>query len=578
MNYNESLEQLQIINSVFQNPVDTYESRYEALWDLLHEPVAKCPLLKTPLLPHQVRMVKAMHAYCHAMRGGHTPEGSVHHLKGKIGVVGDMAGSGKTLSVLGFLASQRPVVPSSSNNSSSEYVLESNRFFFSHTVKPLQDASAVSLVIVPPHLLQQWRDETAKHTHLTPFVIDSRRLLRNRTTPDLIRQSSFVLTTSKLYKDVHEYLVLQTIGLQYVCFDEAANLYLGPNDPVPVAEFIWLISSQWLCFLFKNAYLNNTALASFRSQVQLHKDAVKWLDAIQKNDVMITTAIEGSSFFKHLLPFQHPCRGSMILRNSTHLVLPDLREQTIPCSVKLTLASIPPSLLQNQFEGLTHERIPTLFQALDIPSLTFDQLVSHHSERSSLLQSKKEDVCSICLESPQNKVFLSCCMNVFCGACILRQLLTHPQCPTCRALLFLPNMLSIRDSLAGVQELETRPEACVSYILANPAGSHVVYTPFENTFYQIQHTLSKYGIYCEHLDSNPGKMYRTIANFNRGTTKVLVVSNLKHIQGVTLSKASHLIFFYELPFYGQGQTMIHSAQRLGRVEPLTLVHLRGGLD
>jgi len=177
MNYNESLEQLQIVNSVFQNPVDTYESTYAPLWDLLHESVAKCPLLKTPLLPHQVRMVKAMYAYSHAMREGYTPEGSVHHLKGKIGVVGDMAGSGKTLSVLGFLASQRCATAasnsssSSSSNSSSEYVLESNRFFFSHTVKPLQDASAVSLVIVPPHLLQQWRDETAKHTHLSPFII-----------------------------------------------------------------------------------------------------------------------------------------------------------------------------------------------------------------------------------------------------------------------------------------------------------------------------------------------------------------------------------------------------------------------
>ena len=114
--------------------------------------------------------------------------------------------------------------------------------------------------------------------------------------------------------------------------------------------------------------------------------------------------------------------------------------------------------------------------------------------------------------------------------------------------------------------------------MAHPNESHIVYTAFDNTFYQIQHLLGTSGIVCEQLDSNPGKFNRTISNFNKGLTKVLVVSSLRQIQGVTLSKASHLIFFYELSSCGQGQTMIHSAHRLGREGPLTLVQLRGGFD
>jgi len=410
---------------------------------------------------------------------------------------------------------------------------------------------------------------------MVPFVIDNRRLLRNRTTLESIRRSAFVLTTSKLYKDTYEYLAAQGIALRNVFFDEAASLYLGPNDPVPAAGFLWLISSQWISFLFKNTYLNHATLASVRNLVTLNEATSRWLDEVQQNDIVMSTALEGSGFFKHLIPFQHPCRGSMILRNSAPLALPPINEVAIECSIKLTLASIPSSLLGNHFEGLTHERIPKLFRALDIPTWTLDQIVSHHSERSTLIHNKQGDACSICLEAPQNKVLLSCCMNVFCGACILRQLLTHPQCPTCRALLFSPNMLSIRDSAQEVDDLKTRPEACVSYILSHPNESHIVYTAFDNTFYQIQHMLSMTDIVCEQLDTNPGKFNRTIANFNRGTTKVLVVSSSRQIQGITLSKAAHLIFFYDL---GQGLAMIHSAQRLGRSEPLTLVHLKGGLD
>ena len=573
----ELIEQLQVINSVFKYPVETYATTYPALSERLQDVVTKHPLLKTPLLPHQERMVKAMHIYRHTMQEGTdlVVNPTVHHhLKGKIGVVADLPGYGKTLSLLGFLASQNALP---STHEMGEGSLHSNQFFFSHTVTR-RDASSVSLVVVPPPLLQQWRNETATHTHMTPFVIDSRRLLRNQTTPDAIRRSPFVLTTSKLYKDTYDYLVAQGIPLRYVCFDEATGLYLGPNDPVPVAEFIWLISSRWLCFLFKNTYFNYATLATVRDQVVLHEDTSRWLDDVQENTIVMSTALEGSSFFKHLLPFQHPCRGAMILRNSSRLVLPDLQEQSIECSMKLTLASIPPSLLGNHYEGLTHERIPKLFRALDIPMLSFDQILSHHSERSALIRNKATDNCSICLETPQNKVFLSCCMNVFCGACILRQLLTHPQCPTCRALLFFPHMLYEQDMALEPPPLETRAEACVTYIRAHSADSHIIYTVFDNTFYQLQHMLGKNGITCEQLDTNPGKFNRTIANFNRGITKVLVVSCFKQIQGLTLSKASHLIFFYERSVYTQGHVMVHAAQRLGRSEPLTLVRLKGGID
>jgi SNF2 family DNA or RNA helicase len=201
MNNKELIEQLQIINSVFQHPIDQSEDTENS--------VVKNPLLKTTLLPHQRRMVQAMHTYQHTMREGglHVTNGDTHHLKGKIGVVADAPGSGKTLSVLAFLATPPSL------HRTSECSMDSNRFFFSHIVQPAIDASCVSLVIVPPHLLQQWRNETATHTNMVPFVIDNRRLLRNRTTLESIRRSAFVLTTSKLYKDTYEYLATQSIRI-----------------------------------------------------------------------------------------------------------------------------------------------------------------------------------------------------------------------------------------------------------------------------------------------------------------------------------------------------------------------------
>jgi SNF2 family DNA or RNA helicase len=172
------------------------------------------PYVRTTLLPHQLQMVRLMQTHKQNMMFGAIRD--QQFISGKLGIVGDPPGSGKTLSVLAFLAAEEP----QTRPAIGELHPQSNRFFSSHMVPNSSDISSVNVIVVPPTLLQQWQDEIKQHTRLNPFIIQNRRVLRNRGTPQAILESHFILTTNRMYREVHTYCQEHNLGWKNLFFDE----------------------------------------------------------------------------------------------------------------------------------------------------------------------------------------------------------------------------------------------------------------------------------------------------------------------------------------------------------------------
>ena len=102
----------------------------------------------------------------------------------------------------------------------------------------------------------------------------------------------------------------------------------------------------------------------------------------------------------------------------------------------------------------------------------------------------------------------------------------------------------------------------MDYILKNRTQTHLVYTLFENTFYEIQPLLEEQGITSALLDLPLYQFQRTLQQFQAGVVQVLFVSNIDLIRGLTLSKADSLILFSEIPVYERRQILLHSIARL----------------
>jgi SNF2 family DNA or RNA helicase len=510
-------------------------------------------------------------------------------VSGKLGILADSPGSGKTLTTLGYmgllknaalqteieqalgLPSQHPFAVRGDLNA------HSNRIFSSHQIVRHMDSSSTHVIIVPPHLLDHWTSQIATHTTFQPFVIDKPRILRNRTTLDGILNSPFVLITSRMYREFYEWSGNNSLRWNHVFIDEATSIVL-PGDRTPQQfQFLWLITNEWIHFMFRNQYIYPHNLQHIRDRFQLHPDSNTWLSNFYKNEVQLFTTVESGPFFKSLVPWTHPCRYALVLRNKNTIHYPPTYEVSYECAASYTLANLPQTIIGNQYAGLTHEKMPALFKALGLSTYTRDQILAHYPSRKEQMDGCWDNDCCICLEPIQVKTLVGCCMNMFCGACILRQILTQVQspCPTCRQTLYLPSLLPIADA-SGIlsPSLLTKQEQVITYLQNRKEESHIIYSPFENTYYQIFMELQKIGLTSERLDGRLHQNNQIFDRFQKGLTKVLFVSNTESIRGMNLTKASSLLFFSDPPSYERQQMLLHSAQRIGAPKPLILVRLR----
>jgi hypothetical protein len=385
-----------------------------------------------------------------------------------------------------------------------------------------------------------------------------------------------VLTTNKTYRHVLEYAANHNIRWKQIFLDDATNIFLGNNDPLPKFDFLWLITNNWMSFLLKNTHLHPANLQYARERMELSTECASWVDHMIEEGVIVQTRVTSSSFFKPIIAYSHPCRSAIVLRNSAaHLPPPESAHTiSIPCASSFSYSQLTPAFLASHQNN--DHFIPTLFQSVGLMPMSAADVCAHYRDRESLIERKLEDECSICLEPTRNRVLLSCCMGSFCGDCILRQLMSRADanCPTCRSQLFLPNFLYVPHAITDPQPtLMTKQQQAVDFIRRHPRGQIIVYSSYDNTYYQIQPLLQQIGIPCERLGLPLNHFHNTLQRYQEGHTRVLFVNDADLVRGLNLQRTSHLIFFYASPFYDTQQTLMNATLRQGRTEPLTVVRL-----
>ncbi len=537
------------------------------------------PSLKTSLLPHQIALVEGMYRYRDKMTRGFTRDS--HIINGKIGIVGDPAGTGKTLSILSYIAKYNDAFP----KITCELTSNSSRYFYSHEINEIRDASYSNLVIVPHSLFNQWKMETTHHTSLKCVSIETKRILKMKELPQLIVSSSFVLTTNKCYKYVQEYADANNIKWNNVFIDEASSIYINSADPSLKFQFLWLVTNNWLPLIFKTPSIVKSSLYCLKDRLILHPELESWL--LDHNTSHYEGYLTSSAFFRDILPHFHPLKGLTVIRTSSNSIKSSMN-LTIPetsilqCRPNLSLQSLISYYLARNIEpNIASEKIPNLFQALGVNFKTLDEyLVTQPSSKHHLIRGKVEDnECVICLERTEYPTIVNCCYNVYCAKCILRNTLISQKCATCRDGLDISNLCCLEPlSDTHIVAVKNKAQTCLDILSANPGGKFIIHSSFENIFYQLFEQIDILGFKVERLENNLFSLLRTIRNFTEGSTNILFVSNVDLIRGLSLATTSHLIFYHELPVSELKQVLIHSAQRIGRLQPLKIIQLNSEIQ
>jgi SNF2 family DNA or RNA helicase len=559
-------DKLVVLNTVYNNSVVQQKTQPQA------------SVIKTPLYPHQSVLVNAMHIYRDKMTRGFLLGNQA--INAKIGILGDVAGSGKTLSVLSYLASQVATFP----RMTCELTNHSSKYFFSHELYSLNDASSTNLIIVPHSLFAQWKQEISKHTTMSYVPIETRRFLKDDTARSIV-SSNFVLTTNKCYKFVQEFAIQNGIQWNNVFIDEASSIYINSADPPLRFQFLWFITNNWIPLIFKNPSISKSSLYYIRDRVTLHPDLEKWL--LDSMVLHYESNLVSSAFFKEYLPFFHINRGSIVLRCSNDLInssikLPLIRSETVLCRPNLTINSLTSYYLARNLEpNITSSKIPNLFQALGIPFKTVEEYIQLQPQlKHNLIRRKaEENECVICLEQCERQTIVNCCYNLYCAKCLLKNTILNQKCPTCREVLGPENICCLLPLIDDqIIQSRNKMEVCLELFQANKLGKFIIYSSFDNIYYQMFEEIDKLGLKAERIENNLFSLLKTVKNFQEEKTNILFVSNIDLIRGLSLPFISHLIFFHELPVYEMREVLIHSAQRIGRKQPLKIVHLNSEIQ
>lgn len=543
-------DKLIVLNSVYNNSL----SEKSTFTD---------PSITTQLFPHQATLVNGMHQYRDRMIRGFVVENRA--INGKIGIIGDPAGTGKTLSVLSYLASHV-----NNTRMTSELSYNSTKYFFSHELNKLSNNS-LNLIIVPHSLFNQWKQEISKHTTMKYIPIETKRHLRG----DININNNFVLTTNTCYKFVQDYANQNGIEWNNVFIDEASSIYFNLSDPKLKFQFLWFITNNWLPLIFKHPSVSKSSLYYIKDRVRIHPDLEKWLTDCMS---MHYDGVLVSSFLKEYLSFFHENRGYIVLRNLSDAInainLPPIINEIIHCKPHTTLNSL--SHLSKNEPKVTSSTVISLFQGLDVEFKEIESYTSHQSEKWHDLINRKynESECVICLEACEYPTIVNCCYNIYCGKCLLNNMLLTHKCPTCRENLLIDNICC----LMPLKESKNKLNICLDILNNNKTGKFLIYSSFSNIYYKLFEEIDKLGLKAERIDNGLFSLLKTIKNLNKEKTNVIFISNIELIRGLSLESISHLIFYHDQPVSELKQILIHAGQRIGRQKPLQIIHLNSEIQ
>jgi SNF2 family DNA or RNA helicase len=187
------------------------------------------------------------------------------------------------------------------------------------------------------------------------------------------------------------------------------------------------------------------------------------------------------------------------------------------------------------------------------------------------------DNCHICLDTKREPVMLTCCQNVFCGACVLKWLTNHVSCPICRRVI-TPQMMNYiiqthtPEKSHMFSRKPTKCEKITDIIQSKNNGKFIIFSNFDETMVLIQNVLHDDCIEFTDISGSLTTRNRKIDDFKYGSTNVLFMNSMYNGAGINLQEATDIILYHKMSEDLETQ-IIGRAYRIGRVMPLTVHHL-----
>ena len=580
------------------------------------------PTLNIPLKQHQLALIHKCREFEKSSIDSYNIDGL--NIKTKMGIIGDIVGSGKTLSILGLIETENNVkttIPKYYSNQFISYI-DSSQLNYNNFSNDKKYLSNTNVIVVPHNIYKQWSSTIETHTNLKYIGIYNKKSYE-KFNEELIKEDfdyDIILISSTKYKDISS--ILYNYAFSRVIIDEADSIKITGHKVN--YNFIWLVTSTYDILCNPNGtrkYANeNGELSSWYDPSRGHinyvyfrgvqcvliklimnsfntiENKVKKQLIIKNDDEFIKNAFNLQDYIVNILKSNNPLVVNILGTFASQEIMNHINGGDMEGAIeKLNCKKISEKFLieavTKDFEDKLHNKKIELemkskmtYSSDNAKKESLDKIKGKIYEIESKIdgiKSKLNDnnVCSICYDEIDNKAITMCCNTKFCLTCISTWLHLNDKCPFCRAKISNNNLCVITDNIPEkkISNLSTKMQNLKKLIETKkdePGFKMLIFSDYYNTFKDIVEFIETTNINYRRVLGTTATINKIVNNYkqpnsNLESIQILLLNADYCASGINLENTSDIVIYHSMS-EAKTKQIIGRGQRPGRTSVLNV--------
>lgn len=538
--------------------------------------------IQTPLFAHQLASIYNMERLEHDKTI--ITDNCIKEVS--LGVNADIAGYGKTNSMLGLIARNKMEWDLNIPFIHETITTESNGLIKTRKIERYNKLPT-TLILVSPTILEQWTKEIS-FTNLNQIAITSKKEIEKTD----VENYDIVITIPSMYNNLVQ--IYSKYAWKRFIFDEPANIRVPGMRDIK-AGFIWFVTAQ------PNAIIpyHQSCRGSMIHKIIDNNNTDTFTEQfngiiIKNNDEFIKTSFTmPKTNYKNYYCFQP------IFTVIKDMVNPNICQLIDSGNIEGAITALGGSKTKNIVELVKRKKLEELesikakinIYTIRENNLKINEYINLQKEIEKQLANIDERFnnmlnnqnCHICLNTMNNIVMEPNCQNLFCGDCLLKWLTTHNSCPICRTNIVLSELIYIQNENSTInnnnqnqKQILPKTEQIIDIIKANSNGKFLIFSEYEGSFLPICKVLETSNINFVVLKGNIMNRTTIINNYKNGNINVIFLNSSQDSAGINLQETTDIILYHQMASSTKNQ-IIARAERIGRTKELNvhqlLVHI-----
>jgi len=501
--------------------------------------------ISIPLYEHQKSSIQNMEKL---ERKTMIPINSESYIETKIGILSDLPGYGKTLSIIGLIGKTL-------YDNEDEFYLKEIREVSNYVVKlkiTKFEQLSVSLILVNVSLLSQWIFELSRTT-VRFFAV------YNKSEIEGIDMSKYdvILVSHNIYNIFCQ--VYRNKCWKRFIIDEPASLKISSMEEI-TAKFYWLITATPF-------ELYPRKRSGFLNDMLPDLEFVKYI--ILKNDDQYVKISYDMPITNHIY-YNITCDFSKLFEGLVNHNTMEMMEAGNTQGVLTSFGNVSDTIIES-FRIRKKKRLNELL--CDEENIEKIQLIKNHLQilEDRIRRYSSEYLCITCNKPHKDINILTCCQMIICD-----QKIDKTICPLCKSTDMTQVSLNIDEIPEYKDEIEkinmTKIQQIMGIISDSINKKILIFSNFNESFVTIKKYLEEKHINYLELRGTKEKRDNTIDLYKTGNVNVLLLNTIHSGAGLNLQETTDIIVYHRLHDYQKTQ-VLGRANRIGRKMNLNVHYL-----